>query len=572
MERSLLFGASALGIVGWVLSIALARSERTARAWQSLARPFRWTAVALPVLVFLVTLPSRAPFSAGQGFGRGFLIGGVAALLAALAVAGVRRSERAGVNAAIVAAPLWLAIPATALPLLFMRDVVMDALMGVAIGFISVTSVVYQGLAQSSTSDDRADTRLTLLSGAGYSVALAVAAGMGVYRGHEIVESSRWGAAAVLAGTAIPLAVWVASLPSAFLLGPLRRLPGVTAVASKGADVLKTEARREAAATGLRLLVGAIVLLVAGRLLATRLLNDLHGFYVAAIGLAVGFLAWWLASDGAQASLGDLGQHRRPLAVLIALGAAMACFNLLLGFGMAMMCLALWLPFSLALCGMRDVRQDAEPDRRLTAVSLAQTLWSVAAFTAVLTVYRFLATRFQTDLRGVILTDHYAIFGFIAGAAIPGVISGIASSGASARPVIRVLRLVAAGLLALAVPGLILVLWKAKATLAILSGAALAAAGFDWLTSQRSDDDAMASRLFLPLMAIAVCLAMAQWTPQALEVASLTRDQKIRILAWLLGGIAAVLVTVDLGERWLQWRKRSGRRSAAGGSTQEAAR
>src|SRR5689334_10161779 len=111
MERSLLIGASALGVVGWLLSLLLARSERSASAWRTLAAPFRWTALFLPVLVFLLSLPSSGIFSAGQGFGRGFLIGAIAALLSAIAVVGARVSERTVVNATVVAAPLWLAIP-----------------------------------------------------------------------------------------------------------------------------------------------------------------------------------------------------------------------------------------------------------------------------------------------------------------------------------------------------------------------------------------------------------------------------------------------------------------------------
>lgn len=555
MERSLLIGASALGVVGWVLSVLLARSERDGSPWRLVSAPMRWTALALPIVVFMATLPSKPPFSAGQGLGKGFLIGAVAALLAAFAVVGARRTDRAAINAAVVAAPLWLALPATAIPLLFMRDILMDVLMSVAIGFLCVTAVIYHGLTED---DDRTDTRLTLLSGAGFVAALTAAAAMGAYKGHEIVESSKWAAAAVLAATAVPLSVWIASLPPALLLGPLRKLPGAAAVASIGADVLATDARKRFAAGALRFVLGVGIVALLDWLVANRMLNGMHGLYVSAIGLGVGFLAWWLSYDGAQSALDGIGNHRRPLAVLIALGAVMAAYNLLQGFGITLMCLAVWAPFGLALCEMRDTRQEETPERLPILANVAQSLWSVAAFTAVLAVYRFVATRYDTSLLGLNLTDQYALFGFMAGASIPAIVAGIASPGMSSTSAARLLRLIAAGLLALALPALILILWKASASLALLAGAALAAAGFDWFRSGREDNQN--SRLFVPLMALAVCLALAQWTPQALEVSSLTRDQKIGILKWLLGGIAAVLVAVDLGERWKAHKNKSIRR------------
>jgi hypothetical protein len=48
-------------------------------------------------------------------------------------------------------------------------------------------------------------------------------------------------------------------------------------------------------------------------------------------------------------------------------------------------------------------------------------------------------------------------------------------------------------------------------------------------------------------------------------VANLTRDQKISLLKWVLGGIAAVLVAVDLGERFQAMRRsRTARRPDPG--------
>src|SRR5438105_15298277 len=82
MERSLLWSAFAMGWVGWLCS-ALARGPRAMRppGASAVPRAIVATAAALPVLVFLITLPSRPPFAAGQGLGRGFLLGRLCALL-----------------------------------------------------------------------------------------------------------------------------------------------------------------------------------------------------------------------------------------------------------------------------------------------------------------------------------------------------------------------------------------------------------------------------------------------------------------------------------------------------------
>src|SRR5216117_3295334 len=109
MERSLLWISFALGWAGWLLALLLAGDNRAARArW--LPRGHLIVAILLPIGVFLFTLPSAPPWTAGQGLGRGFLLGAVCALLGYWA--SFRAAESRNVLSAVTAvtAPLFLAL------------------------------------------------------------------------------------------------------------------------------------------------------------------------------------------------------------------------------------------------------------------------------------------------------------------------------------------------------------------------------------------------------------------------------------------------------------------------------
>jgi hypothetical protein len=53
----------------------------------------------------------------------------------------------------------------------------------------------------------------------------------------------------------------------------------------------------------------------------------------------------------------------------------------------------------------------------------------------VLLLYRLFASRWDDALRGVTLTDHYAFFGFLVGAALPGLLAGVLAGGVASVPV-----------------------------------------------------------------------------------------------------------------------------------------
>src|SRR5690348_2817729 len=131
MERSLLWSAFVIGWAGWLYGLLVTRPRRSGASLllPELSRPFLLMAIALPILVFLITLPQRPPFSAGHGFGNGFLFGGFGALLAGWVVARALASLDAGSDSALqapraaaaVASPYAMALVAVTIPLLWMR-------------------------------------------------------------------------------------------------------------------------------------------------------------------------------------------------------------------------------------------------------------------------------------------------------------------------------------------------------------------------------------------------------------------------------------------------------------------
>lgn len=186
MERSLLGSALAIGIVGWLYSLILSRSsslEKPSDVKWDIPRPYLVFAGILPLLVFLLTLPSKPPFAAGQGFGKGFLVGGLGALLAgwtALRLCRIAAGESAR-SAAAVAAPFSLAVAVAVIPLLWIWQSLLDTLLGVAIGWFAVTMLLTLGSRDEEGNEGR--VMLPLACGVGFVITLCALAALGELRG-----------------------------------------------------------------------------------------------------------------------------------------------------------------------------------------------------------------------------------------------------------------------------------------------------------------------------------------------------------------------------------------------------
>ena len=600
MDRFLLWSVLALGWAGWLCGLLLARTRLTeaAKRLSVLPRPCLITAIALPFVVFLATLPARAPlFATGHGLGNGFLLGGLGALLSALVPLLSARNEAGHTNplraAGILAAPHALALGITALPLLFLRDTVLDGLLGVAIGWFSVVVTLYIGLLRSPDREETSSSLpLSLLSGVGFVILLCTVAALGELRGAATLEgvpdSVSLSAIGLTFAAGVPFLVLLTSLPNGIFLqisqsrADTARLTGTT-----------RPVRIPLAAYIWRTLLSVGALAVLGRMLSRHLLEKelpksggiLHLvwlalgpsrlFHVIALGLGVGLLSWWLTATRTrqerEAQDPTAGWQNGALALLTLLAGFMAAYQLAKGLGAALMLTGAWISFALALTFGLERDENGETKPTDAPLQTPTELLRLGLFGIVLTLYRLISSRFEVDATGIALTDHYAIFGLLVGAMLPLLLSGFLLRPGSSSPALNVLRLLCAGAILLGVPTLVIVLWGAKCVLALLIGLALSIA-FESVRGaakmQPTENASAPASAFLPaLFALGSGLALSQWTGHVLQIWQLTRAEKIHVLVYVVIALSLLLLLADYGGRFGSRRRDSAVDGAKGAAS-----
>lgn len=573
MIHSLLWGTLGLGCVGWLSGALLARPRAAPAAESSSSRAFWLSAALLPLLIFALTLPARPPFAPGQGWGRGFVLGALGALLAAWVVQRARQSASALAPVSSVTAPQFLALVTVAIPLLWMRLLIVDALLGVASGWLATSLILFYAILHEERPEDdtpvafvpdddgeeHTSSGLSLLGGMGFALTLCAVAVLGVYRDglDSAVPRGTWSAMAVLLAAGVPFSLMLAAL----------------------AAQISARGGAHSAASWVRNGLPLIVLLVLGQLLATRLIDQPSLLFVIAIGLITGLLMGWLGRDAAK-SPDARAYAPGAAATFVMLGAFMAAYQMLQGYGAGAMLLAAWPAFALATLAVPN--QSVAPSQTmfrehgalgvpltapLTAplvlsspvaptvlgpTVLGPTVLGALLFGLVLLLYRVFAMRFRGELHGVSLTDHYALFGFLLGATLPAFLADLQAPAPSARALTR---LIFAGVLALAAPVLVLGLWGSKCALAMLAGLALAATGFKAAPRQRFVSTTLHA-LPAALFALAIALILTQWTRHILPLAELPRLDRLRALTYVAGGVIFVLLATDYGARLAAWLHR----------------
>ena len=590
MEHTLMWGSLALGGAGWIclFLLALARPDAVASASTTLPvkRPFLWLALVVPVFVWLATLPTSPPFSSGQGFGRGCLLGGFIAfgsalvMLHAVPVAPRRATLIFQFGALIV----------VCVPLLAMRHAVIEALLGASFGWSAVSLLLLFGrergdeetpVAFARTSPGVPDWAATsLLNGTAFATTLCAAAALGVFRDFAVADLARgtYSSVAVALATAIAFSLLTGVLLGELALGS-RSLQLETSPNQVAAPERLAGARLTNAVTTLLCL---LVPLGLGYWLAMRVLDDLQAFY--AVGVGVGLSLLSQIGMGERKEGGSLAVPAAP--VLVALCAFLFAFGLMQGFGVGLMLLGAWPASLLALpsassvlpasaqtttsaqvenapgeeSGPRLVRMTMPSTQTENALSngeqarcdWAQAITLLGTFLAILLVSRLFATRFRVELRGAGFSDQFALFGFVAGAVLPAFLSSLAlGSGTQTRVRSGVLigtsaaRLALLGALFLVLPGAMVAVWGIKIVPAFFAGMALSQCGFSPSGSARSTTSA--------LLSLALAGVLTQWTPRFLPLALAPRAERMHFLLWGIGGAILLVLVVDYGARLISY-------------------
>ncbi|MDX1932414.1 MAG: hypothetical protein SFU56_07400 [Capsulimonadales bacterium] len=458
---------------------------------------------AAPFLGFALTLPVGGVFSSGQQFGIGFLAGGVSALLADFLV---RTSKSPREPEAIPrTAANGLAIAVVAAVLLFLPASRLDALLGVAIGWLCPAFAFL--LALPATRRAAAPGRGTVAA-VGMAVTLCAGAALCLYR--DPITSQ------------FPKLSWTALLLAFAALGTL-----VNAGTARFEPFLRTGIRR----------LLPIAVLAAGAGIALfqadlKLVDDPRTAWIGVGGLLLLPVVLAALREAARrAPTEDPGTIRMFLPAVLLTTGFLAAVQTLQGTGAAVFTVALWLALPPLLPFAREESGEGEPVENDLSLSLLNLL----LFGTTLLLWRLFVTRWSGELHGVSLTDQYALFGLILGAAIPDLLSSVPSgwSGGKTGGTVRgIAALTVTALLALAVPALPLVLFGPKSVVAVLIGLGL---GVGLRTARHPS-------LFPALIALAVTLVLTQWTGTVLPEQAWSRVDKVRVLI----GLMAVLVPLTV--------------------------
>lgn len=442
----------------------------------------------LAALGFVVALPERAPWHAGQGLGWGVALGAVGAVLALNAAAvGRDPTDRSrAILACAAAMAAGVAPVATVVVTLWSQR--LDALMGLMLGWVTVAQAI--GLRQ-----PRADTRsaagvfATATVFAGF---LALACALSAFRGATPAHARLWAASSLAIGGSVPLALLIGAVCTRYAATASLALPGALAALSVG------------------LTAWAVVLRVAAPLPGTQFPEGL--FWCSILGLLSGSVI------GALVSTGGRSVGYAPIAALVAAAAALSAFQLMAGLGVAVTGIGMTAYAGLLVAASRP--DDGRPERTREA------FLGPAAMILAIAASRVAIERYSSLTRPFTLSDHYTIVMFLLGLFVPSVLARWSAASATWRGPI-------AALAALLWPALIIGIWGPKAVFPLIVGIGLAVL---WA---RAADEGL-EPLTVVLIAVGGIFSLLQFTEFGASYSELTRLDRARLIA-LIGGASAAL-------------------------------
>lgn len=527
MEQVLLWVSLAIGVAVFLCRFLPQRattetpSGGTGEKIAPLPPLLRGVALAVPFVGFAMTLPPMGGllFHDGQRLGLGFLIGGLATIASCVDLFSSRSTEQApSVSATTlrITSAYGVSVAAVVLALMFLRASLFDGLMGVAIGGFSVAFLLFLAVPGATRHTSPVGRRIVVTTA--LLTTLAAGASLCVFRDPLSPELAKltWSAVLLTFAATGSLLVAGTTLSGIGQSGKIGRIIPLTVLVCVGGLALYQ--------------------------MATRITNTSELALIGIGGLLLGPVALSVLRESQHR--GSNG-HTTPLmavpllAVLVITSGFLAALQSFQGVGVAVGVLGLFLAYPATLA-LSDRSDDDGVDTARATIPVGAV--GLLLFGTLLLLWRLFSTRWAGDLRGVNLTDQYALFGLIVGAALPGLLASLPrrvpatetpANGATLGAVAVCM------ILSLAVPAAALALFGAKSAVALMIGLAL---GCVPVLSG-------AASLLPGLVALAVALALTQFTGTVLPAETPTRAEKIRYLAGILSAIVvAVIVANRIGQ------------------------
>ncbi len=589
MERSLVLFALVAGFALWLGGAAAARRNISSGALKS-ALPVFYPIASLVVamLVFLVTIPSSGRFfSPGHDLGNGYLLGALGALLSGVVlssrIGASVKSESPSQRATYVASPFALGLSGVAASLLIKHDTLWIGLLGLAIGWTTTTGLLLFGMMQSRAAEvGQRPEPLAIVAGAGFCALLSAAVALGEQHGsaHFYATSNliSYGVIALAIAVAIPLSLMLSPIGDLFMHVDRR---------DSGSVLNQNDYWNILWARGIRAVAALIAVGAIDRAVCMRLVNDAEPAtgiarltyalvgaspisHAMAEGTLLGLLIWWICSSipskkkanevdphGSSSQPTALVWQKSGLAVIVLMMAVMAAYQQLLGFGISLLLLGSYVAVTLSILRAfepervvhvpegQDLPEAAQP----LGTALQMTLLGIAA--TLLVLYRVYVT-YYGDPVATAFTDQYASFGTVIGIAFPFFLSGLLTKCVSKDPepsALKLIRCCVCGLVLLATPALMLLLWGEKTVIAFLIALAISAA-LSTATGLGITLKSQIVRLFPAVIALGVSLAVCEWSHYLLNMEDWTRLQKERVVVQVVATMIALVVGSEYVSRF----------------------
>ncbi len=494
--------------------------------------------IAMPVIVILGTSPTHPPFSAGGGFGKGFVIGAIGALVALLPLLAGGEQRRVAQAGPIVSAVLCAAIPE-----IWMRHILLDAQMGIAIGW--VTEITIAAVYLLRTGPAGRATLLYLMSGLGMVVTSTALLSVSEFREQVRFASDvmplHWSAITILLLSSMPLLLMLTLIPMSWTSS----LPGSNQVRDIVSRFLPDERSRKILDGMLRGAFMSFILIIIAIMLAQKTSDHPPFAILVLVGACAGISVSWLVSTRASLPGREIPTRWQngALAFLVILSAGMVAYQLMAGIGVGITMTAVWLA---SLPTIHVLTTGTESDESGTGFEIL----SVLAAGSLLGLYRLFDVRFHADLQGTHITAHYALFGFLVGLLTPILQSGYMLRSRAESETISLFRLAILGLTTLLTPFLLLLIFGPKCADGIFMGLVVNPVICSMFMLSSADDKASSAlRVWPVLLAMGIALAMSQWTHFVLPLALWSRAEKAHVVIIILLCIGVFSLLTDIADR-----------------------